>query len=220
MSASHSVTNSRIGAAIDDLRALDVAELERAAAVGHLAHAVAVGVEVAGVVEDLVRAVRIVGVQLVAEIGDPRRVGRRRHRRALAPEAERDALEHHVAVDRVVDRVADVDVLQRRVTVADTGRLAVERELGEATLQSVDDDDRPRSLEQLDRRVGNVVGEVDLALLQRRDHGVGVGEHAEHDPVDAVVAAVPVRVLLHRPVLTGPPLRSEYGPEATPSVAS
>ena len=61
MSSSHSVTNSRIGAAIDRLGALGVAELERAAAVGHLAHAVAVGVEVAGVVEDLVGAVGVVG---------------------------------------------------------------------------------------------------------------------------------------------------------------
>ena len=53
----------------------------------------------------------------------------------------------------------------------------------------------PSVLEQLfDRGVRHVVGEVDLTLLQRRDHRVGVGEHAEDDAVDAVVAPVPVRV--------------------------
>ena len=50
--------------------------------------------------------------------------------------------------------MADVDVLQRRVPVADAARHAVERQLGEATLLAVDDLDVLVALELLDASAG------------------------------------------------------------------
>ena len=59
------------------------------------------------------------------------------------------------------------------------------RQLGEAALLARHDLDVRLLLEALDAAERDVVGGVDLALLQRRDHGVGVGEDPEDDPVDA-----------------------------------
>src|SRR4029079_3586790 len=103
-------------------------------------------------------------------------VGRRRHRGALAAEAEGDTVVENGAVDRVVDRRSDVDVLQRGMAVADPALSAVEGELGEAALLAVDDGDAVALLEQVDRGIRNVVGDVDLTLLERSNHRIRVGE--------------------------------------------
>ena len=63
-------------------------------------------------------------------------------------------------------------------------RHAVHRQLGEPALASGDGHDAVVVLESLERLGRDVVGGVDLALLQRGHHRVGVGEDPEHDPVD------------------------------------
>ena len=72
----------------------------------------------------------------------------------------------------------------------------------------------------LTESAGIVVRGVDLALLERRDHRVGVVEEPEDDLVDLRLAAPVARVGLHPPELAA--LRapsSVNGPEPTPSSA-
>ena len=85
-----------------------------------LADAVAVGVEVAGLVEEPVRLVGVVRVLLVLrDVGDPRGVRRTTDRHAGLAEPDAHPIEERLLVDRVGDGVADRDVLQRRMAVAD-----------------------------------------------------------------------------------------------------
>ena len=110
-------------------------------------------------------------------------------------------VDDRLLVDGVGDGLTDPDVLQRRVAVTDATGAGVHGQLVEAALLALHDLDVRVLLEALDAARGDVVGGVDLALFQRGDHGVGVGEHPEDDPVDRRLAAPVVGVGLHGPVL-------------------
>ena len=179
--------NSEIGAACDRLGAHDVAQHERIA-VGRLAGAVAVAVDVAGAIEQGRVAIGVVREGFIAEIGDPGRIGRRRQCGSLGAETECDTVEQHVAVDGVVDGLTNVDVLERWVAIADTAGTTVEGELGEPALHADHDLDVVVALELFDGVGTEVVGRVDLTALECGDHRVAIGEHPVHEAIDAVVA--------------------------------
>ena len=71
-------------------------------------------------------------------------------------------------------------VEQRRDGASSRPGAAVDRDLVEASLVALDCDDPVSDVEALDRLRGDVVRRVDLALLERRDHRVGVVEDPEH----------------------------------------
>ena len=171
----------------------------------HLTYAVSVGVEIAGVIQNLIRLPWVVVEVLVAEVGDPCRVSGRRVRRSDIADPERDAFEQHVAVDRVEDCVTDVEVLERRMTVADSASIAIQCQLGKPTLQTGDRDDVVVASEQFKCRGRNLVGGVDFTALQRSSHRVTVGKHPKDELLDAVVTPIPVGILDHRPVLARSP---------------
>ena len=85
-------------------------------------------------------------------------------------------------------------------------RVAVQHEVVEATLLALDADDALGRRELRERRRGHVVRGVELAALQRGDHGVGVPEDAEDDLVDRDLAPPEARVRLHPPELPLLPL--------------
>ena len=118
------------------------------------------------------------------------------------------------------DGVADVDVLQGRMTVADAAGHAVHRQLREPALAARHGFDVGIVLQLFEARRRDQVGGIDLAFLQRRHHRVRVGEDAEHDPVDGRSALPVVGVGDHRPRLAGLPLlqREGPGPDAVESV--
>ena len=139
-----------------------------------VARAVAVGVGPAGLVEQRLGLVGVVVEQLV--LGDlevPRRVGRRNDRRAGDAVADQCLLDQQVAIDGVVDGLANLDVRQRRVAVTRRRRAAgVHRQLAEAALVAGDRLDGVAVLDAGVRLLGHAVEGVDLAALQRLELGV------------------------------------------------
>ena len=110
-----------------------------------------------------------------------------------------DAFDERVLVDGVGQGDPQLGVLERRVPVADRRAVVergtgVERDLVEAGVGRVPGRDAVDSLEALEDVGAEVVGEVDLATLERLGERVVVLEHPEDDLVDLRLAAVVVGV--------------------------
>src|SRR5439155_11754759 len=106
-------------------------------------------------------------------------------------------------IDRVRNRSPEAEVPEGRIGRAELrrvprrlARVAVQRELVEAALLSLEGYDALRRLEAFEGRRGNVVRGVDLALFQGEHHRVGVREEPEDDLVDRGLAAPVARVCL------------------------
>ena len=199
ISFSQPVMNSAVGWRGRALGAHGVAELQRLAAAGHLAHAVAVGVLVAGLVEDRVGLVEVeVELLVVGDLRHPRRgsadglivVGRRRRARSRR------------------GRRSSACRSRGRSPCGPSGRAApgaaflrpspplIANSLKPPWLPSTRHDRRPRPRAGRTRRRARRGRSRSRRCLQRRDHRVGVVEVADHDLVERRLAAPVVRVRL------------------------
>ena len=178
------------------LRAHGVAHLQRLAAAGHLAHAVAVGVLVAALVEQRLGLVEVeLELLVVGDLRHPGRVRRRGDRVRGRRVPALDAVDDRLLVDRVRDRLAHQRVLERGVALLQAVA-AVDRELLERALVALDDLDPLDVLEPVERGARHRVRGIDLTAAQRRDHRLRVVEVADHDRGERPLAAPVVRVRL------------------------
>ena len=146
----------------------------------------------AGLAHQRLRLVRVVGVRLQVrvEADVPRRDGRR----DAVGVAVQHRLDDAVDVGGVVDRLAELLVVQRRLPdLHHVVRDAVAgRHLGERPTAVVD---------RVDLLDGDVLGDVDLAGAQRGRAGRQLGDRLDPDLLDLRRAAPILLVRRHRPVL-------------------
>ena len=176
------------------LRAHGVADLQRLAAAGHLAHPVAVGVLVAALVEQRVGLVEVeLELLVVGHLRHPRRVRRRGDRVGRGRVAALDAVDDRLLVDRVGDRLAHERVASAGWPFFRPSPPLIANSWNAPWLPSTTSIPSSSSSRSYAAPVTAVRG-VDLTAAQRRDHRVRVVEVADHDRGERRLAAPVVRV--------------------------